>query len=195
MKKRKILVLDWDRETVKAIEEVLQNEKDYRVIGHARSAQGAMEACQLDTPNIVLMDLEFLDIRGLELLQKIRKQCGRQCKMVIYSYLIIHKEVMNEAKKLKVSGFIFKGEAVTRIPEILQLILQGETYYSPLIRPVPRKSRKATIPLSVLENQVMQMHFLEMSTEEIGERVGQSADAVGQIIEGMKEQLESKLMQ
>jgi pilus assembly protein CpaE len=72
--KIRVIVVDDIGETRQNITRMLKFESDIEVIGGARSGVEAMELCQQDKPDVVIMDINMPDMDGITATEKIRRK-------------------------------------------------------------------------------------------------------------------------
>jgi pilus assembly protein CpaE len=72
--KIRVIVVDDIGETRQNITRMLKFESDIEVIGGARSGVEAMDLCQQDKPDVVIMDINMPDMDGITATEKIRRK-------------------------------------------------------------------------------------------------------------------------
>ncbi len=198
MAKKTILIIDSDLAAIEAIKTSFAADKAFEVIGSARNGQKGIQLCQIHNPHCVILDLEMIDLRGLEVLKDLKKT-EPQNHVLVNSYLI-DKPLIAEVLKAKASGFVFKGEGTNALPQILKTVLNGETYLSEVIRPQSKKKRgrrpksEGGKVLTPFEHQVVYLYSQGMDHQEIGKEVGESTEKINKMLATLKKRLKGKLL-
>ena len=94
-------------------------------------AKDGQEACELivkHNPDIAILDIEMPFIDGISIANKFQNGVCKT-KFVILTFLK-EPEFLLKAKKLNLSGYVLKEDAISEIEFCLKTILKGEKYYS-----------------------------------------------------------------
>lgn len=102
-----ILIVEDEVKLVKAIEAQLI--KSGFVVHIAVDGQEALDFCKYHTPDFILLDLLLPKVHGLEFLKKIREKPLLKNVPVMILTNLTDDNVMVEAKKLGVVGYLIKS--------------------------------------------------------------------------------------
>jgi DNA-binding NarL/FixJ family response regulator len=110
------------------LKQVIQGIKNLDLVGTAENGKVFLELLKKTTPDIVLMDIVMPEMDGLEAVD-IALEMYPDLKIIIisghseeeYLNIIIHK---------KISGFIHKSARVNEIEKAIQMVIDGNQFYS-----------------------------------------------------------------
>ncbi|MGQ8363710.1 UvrY/SirA/GacA family response regulator transcription factor [Glaciecola sp. 1036] len=127
----KILVVD-DHELVRTgISRILNDVKDFKVVGEVGSGEEAVEYCRKNSPDIVLMDVSMPGIGGLEATKKVLRFCDGT-RVICVS---MHKENPIPIKIMQAGayGFLTKDAEYSEMINAIYKVSSGQKYISPEI--------------------------------------------------------------
>jgi DNA-binding NarL/FixJ family response regulator len=110
---------------------IIQEDPGVRVIHEAGDGEELLGLLKNNNPDVVILDISMPRMGGLEAARIIRKHYP-PIKIMI---LTMHKgkSFFEEAKAIGVDGYILKDEADSVLNAAIQSLLEGKTYFSPLI--------------------------------------------------------------
>jgi two-component system, NarL family, response regulator NreC len=110
---------------------IIQRDPAIRVINEAGDGVELLEQLKKNTPDVVLVDISMPRLKGLEVAQIIKKQYPT-IKIII---LTMHrgKTFFHKALEIGVDGYVLKEEADTILISAIKAVLEGKTYFSPLL--------------------------------------------------------------
>ena len=110
---------------------IIQEDPGVQVTYEAGNGLEVLEFLKENMPDIVLLDISMPHLGGLEAAQIIRAQYPT-IKIVI---LTMHRErhFFQKALEIGVDGYILKDEADSVLVNAIQAVLEGKTYFSPLV--------------------------------------------------------------
>jgi len=123
MKTYKILICD-DHAVVRAgLRLILQNEKDFRIVGEAENVEQAIDLATRNRPDLVLMDISLPGLNGLEAIPYLRA-VAPEAKVII---LTVHDDeaYFFQALQAGVAGYVLKGASTDELLAALRLVNQG----------------------------------------------------------------------
>lgn len=119
----KILVVDDDRLTVSALEQLLQRHGYSRVMGITDS-RTALETCSSFDPDLILLDLIMPDVDGFEVLEALRSDGSERFLPVVVLTGDDSEEAKARALEVGATDFLVKPvsqtEALLRIRNLLE---------------------------------------------------------------------------
>ncbi len=125
----KILVVD-DHDLVRTgIVRILNDVKDFEVVGEAETGEKAIEFCRRNSPDIVLMDISMPGIGGLEATKKVIRICD-SARVICLS---MHKTNPFPTKIMQAGadGFITKDAGKDEMINAIYKVQSGQKYVSP----------------------------------------------------------------
>lgn len=123
----RIVVAD-DQEIVrKRVVATLMSRGDLEVCAEAANGKEAVEKVKELNPDLVILDITMPELNGLDAARQIR---------VLYPnlpilMLSVHKsrQVVEEAKKIGVRGYVTKGDAIQKLLLAVDTVLQNQTFF------------------------------------------------------------------
>lgn len=115
----------------KGIIDLLKSTEGLECIGDAPNGKVALAEIPILSPDIAILDFEMPYYNGLEVAQTILKQ-GVETLFII---LTLHKEkeLLSQALKAGVKGYLLKESSEQVIIDCIQKVAEGKTYLDPLI--------------------------------------------------------------
>lgn len=170
-----ILLVD-DHDLVRAgLKRILEDVKNFKVIGEASTGEEAILMVRQRKPDIVIMDVNMPGIGGLETTRKIM-QIDANIKVIVVT---VHVEEPYPTRLLEAgaAGYLTKSCAVDEIVMAIQTVAKGERYVgADIARQValsmlPGGKRSLFEKLSQREMQVMLMVTQGQSIQDISDRL------------------------
>lgn len=123
----KVLIVDDDPAIAQLIEAVLR-QLGVRLIATADNGQDALDRLQqkVQTPNIIILDMQMPVMNGFEFITKLRALPDADINSIaiLACTAIAKPEVVNEAQRLGVNGFIVKPFSAKSLSERLETVLE-----------------------------------------------------------------------
>jgi len=127
----KVLLVD-DHQIVRdGIIKLLGGRDDIKIVGEASNGKEAIDFCDRETPDVILMDIAMPDMNGIEASHQILKKHSR-CRIIILS-MHADKLFVSRAFAAGVSGYLLKDCDIDEIIEAIQSVASNQTYVSPLV--------------------------------------------------------------
>lgn len=123
----RILVAD-DQEAVrKRVVATLLSRRGFEVCAEASNGLEAVERAKETKPDLVVLDITMPEMNGLDAARQIRTFLP-DTQILILS---VHKgkQLMEEARKIGVMGYVTKGEAVQKLVQAVDAVLKNETFF------------------------------------------------------------------
>jgi DNA-binding NarL/FixJ family response regulator len=127
-KRATVLLVDDHPIVRQGLTQLINQEPDLAVCGHAENANGACSAIAAHRPDIVILDISLNGPDGLAVLKDIRMSDAALPVLV----LSMHDESIYAERALRAgaNGYIMKQEATERVLEAIRRIRGGELYVS-----------------------------------------------------------------
>ena len=140
-----------------------------QVSGSSLRLSECRKALALDTPDVLLLDINMTDGDGIVFCAEIHKLYP-ELKII---GLTSHNEHSSVLLMLKngASGYIIKSEAVSEVLEAIRAVVHGEVYISRQMEQIIRKTTKISVSLTPREKQVLQLVANGMSNPQIAEQL------------------------
>lgn len=129
----KILIAD-DHQLVRVgIRRLLEDEKDFKVVGEAADGKEAIEQVKKLNPDVVLMDVAMPGMDGMEATKRLVKKRKEPAKVVI---LTMHADEHYAARLLRMgaSGYVVKDAAPAELAEAIRTVHDGKRFVSATLR-------------------------------------------------------------
>jgi DNA-binding NarL/FixJ family response regulator len=110
---------------------IIQEDPAVQVTHEAGDGLEVLEILKEGLPDVVILDISMPHLGGLEAAQIIKTQYPT-IKIVI---LTMHRErnFFQKAMGIGVDGYILKDEADSVLTSAIKAVLEGKTYFSPLV--------------------------------------------------------------
>ena len=108
---------------------LLEEQKDFEVVGTATNGQVAVEKALELKPDIVIMDIAMPRMNGIEAAKRIRKQLPKTKILVLSMYS--HEHYIHELLETGVSGYLLKDSSGRDIIKAIYAAMKNETFLSP----------------------------------------------------------------
>ncbi|MCV2884091.1 UvrY/SirA/GacA family response regulator transcription factor [Aestuariibacter sp. AA17] len=125
----RLLLVD-DHELVRTgIRRILEDVKDFEVIGEAASGEVAVKLCRQQQPDLVLMDMNMPGMGGLEATKQILR-FAVDTRVIVLS---VHKDNPIPAKVLQLGafGYLTKDAEPTEMISAIRKVASGQKYIAP----------------------------------------------------------------
>jgi DNA-binding NarL/FixJ family response regulator len=123
----RILVADDQEPVRRRVIATLASRKGFEVCAEAANGLEAVELARETKPDLVVLDITMPEMNGLEAAHQIRRFLPDTPILI----LSVHKgkQLMEEARKIGVKGYVTKGEAVQKLVQAVDEVLQNKTYF------------------------------------------------------------------
>ena len=173
-----ILIVD-DHPVIRyALTNILSAEPDFCVLGEAASCTECREKVVSLRPNIVILDLEMEDARGVEALTDLRN-AHPNVSILIYTSFSDDWHLL-EAIKSDIQGYLSKDAPTEALIDAVRLIHTGKKYLDPattskvmgqLGQTQTQREKRITKPLSNREKAVLRLLAEGKRNREIADRL------------------------
>lgn len=125
----RILLVDDHPIVRQGLAALISGERDLTVCGEADDPDQGLEQIEKLNPDIVVSDLSFGGLSGIELIKDIRARWPRMPVLI----LSMHDEAHYADRALRAGamGYIMKGAGGQRVLEAIRQVLSGQIYLSP----------------------------------------------------------------
>lgn len=157
----------------KGLKDIINNEKNFQVIGEAGDGNEALELIKELKPDIAIIDIQMPKMGGIELLNLLQQQ---KIKLDIIVLTMYDKEnIFNRAMDLGVKGYIMKDSALSEITEAIKNVAAGKYFISSSVSDLLVKRNIMSVSdddtgiskLTLTERKVLKMIADNMTSKEI----------------------------
>lgn len=107
-RKRKILIVDDDREYTRMLSTVLENKEDFSIIGCAYDGLEALEMIEVGQPDIVILDIIMPNLDGIGVLERVSRMNDINKPSFVIVSAIMNDKIANNAISLGADYFMQK---------------------------------------------------------------------------------------
>ncbi|WP_044641209.1 response regulator transcription factor [Risungbinella massiliensis] len=123
------IVLAEDQKMLRgAMTSLLQLEEDLEVVAQVSDGKEALEAVELYTPDLCILDIEIPIMTGLEVAKKIREK-SLSCKILIVT-TFARPGYLQKAMEAKVEGYLLKDEPIDFLIDAIRKVTKGQKVIS-----------------------------------------------------------------
>lgn len=129
----KILIVD-DHQLVRVgLKRLLEDEKDFKVIGEAADGKEAIELSRKLKPDVILMDVAMPVMDGMEATKRLVKKSKDPARVIM---LTMHSDEHYAARLLRMgaSGYVVKDSAPAELIEAIRAVCEGKRFVSATLR-------------------------------------------------------------
>jgi DNA-binding NarL/FixJ family response regulator len=124
----KVYIVEDHSVVVEGIRSLLQNEKEFDVIGYTDTGEACLDFFRTRTADVILMDINLPDMSGIDLCKTIKKMYPGIMVLALSTFnqsIYISKMMENGA-----SGYLLKNSGRHEIIQALRDVSNGKTYLS-----------------------------------------------------------------
>jgi DNA-binding NarL/FixJ family response regulator len=175
----KIVIADDHSIVRQGLRQMLDADKQFKVVGEAKNGAQALELIELYNPDVAVLDVDMPQMNGFELARELRQ---RKIKIEIV-FLTMHseEEIFQTAMDLNASGYVLKDDATIDIVAAVRSVAAGKSFISPALsslllnrrrRAEELKSDKPELSLlTPTERRVLQLIAEDKTSREIGDEL------------------------
>jgi DNA-binding NarL/FixJ family response regulator len=123
----RILIADDQEPIRRRVSLILRSQANLEVCAEAATGSEAVEKAQESNPDLIVLDITMPEMNGLDAARKI-KAFAPDTPILILS---VHKskQLMEEAQKIGVRGYVTKAEAGENLLKAVDAVLRSETFF------------------------------------------------------------------
>ncbi len=193
--KMKVFVTD-DHDAVVEGFKVLIKSYGFEMVGFSKTGQGLINWLNVNTCDIVILDLSLPDMSGIEVLKKLS---GKEIPKFIVVSGTSDKELIKQSIILGAKGFVCKDEVHLVLRESLEKIYRGRKYFShsvmdTLISKQLEEEKIVTMEsiLSPKEVQTLRLMMNDFQAHQICEEMNITKGTLGKVYQRIRNKLDVK---
>lgn len=163
---------------------ILSREPEVEVVGEAASGREAIELCRELEPEVVIMDVAMEDLNGVEATRRIRERDSSVRVIALSSHN--DSRFIAEMIRAGAAAYVLKENAYAELRRALKAVQRGATYLCPgsasqaaaIIRETDSAKGTPWQILGAREREVLQLIAEGLSTPDVADRLGISANTV-----------------
>lgn len=168
-----------------------------RLVGEASTAAETVQRATELCPEVILLDLQFPDGSGLDVLRAVLPACPST--NVIILTVVEDEDALLEALKIGARGYILKGIAGGDLGSVVRAVAAGETYVTPqmagrLLKEMTARSAQAAEhgieDLSEREHQILERVAGGLTNREIANQLFLSEKTIKHYMTNILEKLQ-----
>ena len=110
---------------------LLNSEKDFKVVGQASNGIDALEMVEIHHPDVLIVDMMMPGLNGLEVIRRAKKS-RPELRIIVLSMQNIDAYVV-EAFNLGASGYLLKDTGPAELIQAVKDVIEGRRFLSPAI--------------------------------------------------------------
>ena len=172
----KILVADDHKIIRDGIVQLLDDEKNFFIIGEAGNGKEALDILEQRKADIVIMDINMPEMNGIECTRQVVQKYPetKVLALTMYSEDIYLKRMLDAGA----SGYILKSSGKEELLKAIKKIMAGHLHFSDEITHAPSTGMESDIdksgdliPLTGREKEVLKLIVSEFTNQEIAEKL------------------------
>ena len=175
----------------------IRDQPGLNLIGEAATAAETIQRAIETSPDVILLDLQFPDGSGLDVLKAVLPE--RPSTNVIVLTVVEDEDALLQALKMGARGYVLKGIAGGDLGSIVRAVAAGETYVTPqmagrLLKEMSgrtvRSGERGIEDLSEREHQILELVANGLTNKEIADQLFLSEKTVKHYMTNILEKLQ-----
>ena len=183
-----ILIVDDDALICKSLALTLAKEPDIEVAGTAGDGKQAVEMCEKNTPDLVLMDIRMPEVDGIQATRLLKKRFPHIRVVMLTTFQ--DKPNIEMALKAGAEGYLLKTDRITDIAAKLRVLAQGTAVMdSQVLKTLTSPQINSLEPLTPREKDVLDLVTQGFTNREIAEHLFLSEGTVRNVLSVIMDKL------
>lgn len=185
----RLLIVDDDPLVCRSLQLLLVKEEDFEVVNTAGNGQAAIEICQLELPDVILMDIQMPVMDGIECLKRIKQQWPSIQIMMLTTFRDEHNIRM--ALKAGAEGYLLKSTSIENMAQQIRALKAGSTILdADVLKAIVEPDRIKLAGLTDRERDIVELVAQGLSNKEIADQLFLSAGTVRNMLSIILDKLE-----
>ena len=184
----RVVVADDQAVVRAAFAALLDTQPDLSVVGTAADGREAVDLCQTEAPDVVVMDVRMPDTDGIEATRQITAGGPHGPRVIMLTTFDLDEHVY-DALVAGASGFLLKDAGAEALFDAVRVVAGGDALIAPAItrrligefvrsRPVPIERPDQLSRLTPRETEVLRLVAVGLSNAEIAEELFVAVETV-----------------
>jgi DNA-binding NarL/FixJ family response regulator len=179
MSKYQILIADDHAMVRDGLRNLIRQNKDYSVIGEAKSGNEALDLYDSLKPDLIILDISMPDINGMEVSKEILDKNPEAGIIVLSMY--DDEEYVSRCLELGVKGYVVKSESGSELDYAIKSVLLGKNYFSRQAQDVifkkysqtvgKKKQREELIKLTKREIEIIKLIADGLTSQQMADKL------------------------
>lgn len=185
----RLLIVDDDPLVCRSLQLLLVKEEDFEVVNTAGNGQAAIEICQLEQPDVILMDIQMPVMDGIECLKRIKQQWPSIQIMMLTTFRDEHNIRM--ALKAGAEGYLLKSTSIENMAQQIRALKAGSTILdADVLKAIVEPDGIKLAGLTDRERDIVELVAQGLSNKEIADQLFLSAGTVRNMLSIILDKLE-----
>ena len=171
--KKRIVIVDDHASVRDMLACILRREPDYEVVGEAGTGMKALEVCEDQRPDLMILDLVLPELSGTEVMRRLGPG-NPLLRVLVYSGTFNHALVI-EALRCKPHGFVEKSDTLDTLRQAISTVASGGSYFTQYAAGFFKSAHAAPCEecdLTAREREILQLVAEGQSNKDISRRLG-----------------------
>lgn len=176
--------------------QTIRDQPGLDLVGEASTSAETIQRAIETAPDVILLDLQFPDGSGLDVLEAIQTECPDA--LVIVLTAVEDEDALLVALKLGARGYVLKGIGGGDLGSVVHAVAGGETYVTPQMAGRLLKEMTAKIAhseggiedLSDREHEILELVATGLTNKEIADRLYLSEKTIKHYMTNILEKLQ-----
>lgn len=183
-----ILIVDDDALICKSLALTLEKEPDMQVVGTAGDGARAVEICERNPPDLVLMDIRMPEVDGIQATRLLKKRFPYIRVVMLTTFQ--DKPNIEMALKAGAEGYLLKTDRITNIAAKLRILAQGTAVMdSEVLKTLTSPQITSLEPLTPREKDVLDLVTQGFTNREIAKHLFLSEGTIRNVLSVIMDKL------
>ncbi|CAG9623327.1 response regulator transcription factor [Sutcliffiella rhizosphaerae] len=185
----KLLIVDDDELVCRSLQLLLGKEKDLEVVNIAANGQEALELCQNEQPDLILMDIQMPIMNGI--------QSTKRIKQLYPSVQIMMLTTFQDEKNIRLAlnagaeGYLLKSASIENMAQQIRALQAGSTVlHADVLKTIIEPDKEVLEGLTDRETDIVDLVAQGLSNKEIAEQLYLSVGTVRNMLSVILDKLE-----
>jgi len=185
----RLMIVDDDPLVCQSLQLLLGKEEDFEVVNTAGNGQEAIEICQQEQPDVILMDIQMPVMDGIECLKRIKQQWPSIQIMMLTTFRDEHNIRM--ALKAGAEGYLLKSTTIENMAQQIRALKAGSTILdADVLKAIVEPDGIKLAGLTDRERDIVELVAQGLSNKEIADQLFLSVGTVRNMLSIILDKLE-----
>ncbi|WP_042144559.1 response regulator transcription factor [Paucisalibacillus sp. EB02] len=185
----KLLIVDDDLLVCQSLQLLLGNEDDLIVMDTAINGQEAIEKCQKEQPDVILMDIQMPIMDGIESTKRIKKQWPHIHIMMLTTFQ--DEKNIRLALKAGAEGYLLKSASIENMAQQIRALKAGTVILdADVLKRITEPDKMLLEGLTERETDIVELIAQGLSNKEIAEQLFLSVGTIRNMLSVILDKLE-----